>query len=262
MPSPLQGFGLQTVTRQDQPSAPSLVGGVVTSGAGGSGTYVSAGSSGTPSVGGVGAVAAPPMAPSTETAVLLVGDSMVRRGRFAVDSPRCLTLAARGGISWKQDRDWIKDQILTWRDMVLSNGQHLGEVLIWAGGNDLYPRSGVSRPSAPSGVARTVASLVGELADVIPQLTLIGPTPRPAYDEDSPWGKTPAFLLENQLIGLRGNGIRVISIGRQVCVWKNGKPRGYVVRAGRFFTGDKVHLSRDGYRRVASRFPRWLKVDE
>ena len=90
----------------------------------------------------------------------------------------------------------------------------------------------------------------------------VGQTSRPAHDEDLPWEETPAFHPERQLLGRRdsASGICVSNVGRRVCRWKNGKPRGYVVRSDRFFSADRIHLSRDGCLRLDSRFPEWLTV--
>ena len=134
---------------------------------------MSAVSNGQPSAASEVTVMLPPTTPSRETSILAVRDSMVRRAIFTVPLPRYLTIASRDGLSWAKGREWIREQVIYWRDMTLATGRRLGAVFIWAGGNDEYPGRGGRRPSFS---IRELASLVGELAVTIPEIALVGPT--------------------------------------------------------------------------------------
>ena len=197
----------------------------------------------------------PPTPPPGERgeAVLVVGDSMVRRARFSTRPPFHLTVAAQGGLTWRCGLGWVRHQVLTWSEASRAEGRRLGPALLWIGGNDVYPG-----PGGPGGAPdmHGIVALLSELAGVVPDITLVAPTPRPAYDDGKLWNETPAFRFER---GLR-NSCRtaVLSVGRRVCQWRNGKRRGYYVRASAYFARDGIHLAGPGYERLSSRLPSWL----
>ena len=199
--------------------------------------------------------------PGTRSAaVLIIGDSMVRRAGFMTHPPYYITVAARGGLSWRRDLDWIRRRTQEWTKTARAEGRRLGPVLIWAGGNDVYPDPRDGRRGTPD-IAR-VGALLSELTTEISDITLIGPTPRPAHDENLPWNLTPAFFLERQMLALRNSdrGVAVLSVGRRLCQWRNGRDRGYFVYATALFARDGVHLSSAGYARLGARLPSWLDV--
>ena len=191
-------------------------------------------------------------------AVLVVGDSMVRRARFSAPPPYYLTVRARGGLSWTRDLSWARRQVLAWAAASRAEGRHLGPVLVWVGGNDVYPGPD-GRRGEP--VVARLGALLEDLTKEVPEVILVGPTPRPKHDEGLPWNRTPAFLLERDLLTLRNrNGVQVICVGRRVCRWRNGKNRGYHVHASVYFDQDLVHLSGPGYERMSERLPSWLAM--
>ncbi|XP_043203813.1 ras-responsive element-binding protein 1-like isoform X1 [Amphibalanus amphitrite] len=222
--------------------------------------------------GGAAATAAPPVLPSPVgarapesppdvVAALVVGDSMVRRAGFEACPPYHLTVAARDGLAWTRGLVWLHEQIMTWAEAARAAGRRLGPVLIWVGGNDVYPGPGGIRGS-PEGVTQKISLLLTDLAGIIPDVTLVGPTPRPANDEGLLWNKTPAFLLERQMLSLRdgGRGPAVLSVGRRLCRWRNGPTRGHYVHSTAFYNPDGVHLTGAGYGRLAPRLPAWLRT--
>ncbi|KAF0289474.1 hypothetical protein FJT64_012286 [Amphibalanus amphitrite] len=206
----------------------------------------------------LGAPAAPP---KVEVAALVVGDSMARRATFTSQPPYQLTVAARGGLALSWGSGWIIDQVLAWAETARAAGQRLGPVIIWAGGNDVYPGPGGPARS-PDSTAEDVEALLTALSRAVPEMIIVGPTPRPAFDEGQPWSATPAFQLERQLLRLAtpGRGAEVLTLGRRVCRWRNGgrRLRGYYVFAGPFFAADGIHLAADGYERLGTRLPDWL----
>ena len=111
-------------------------------------------------------------------------------------------------------------------------------------------------------VVAKVGALLEELIKEVPEVILVGPTPRPKHDEGQPWNRTPAFLLERDMLALRNpnQGVQVICVGRRVCRWRNGRNRGYYVHASSHFDPDRVHLSGPGYERMKERLPSWLAI--
>lgn len=173
---------------------------------------------------------AAPLLGARSEAVLVVGDSMVRRARFSAPPPYYLTVRARGGLSWTRDLSWVRRQILAWAATSRAEGRHLGPVLVWVGGNDVYPGPDGCRKEP---VVAKVGALLEDLIKEVPEVILVGPTPRPKHDEGQPWNRTPAFLLERDMLALRNpnQGVQVICVGRRVCRWRNGRNRGYYVHA-------------------------------
>ena len=191
-------------------------------------------------------------------AVLVIGDSMVRRAGFVARPPYHLTVAGRGGLTWRQGQSWVRRRIAEWRAASRAEGRYPDTLIIWAGGNDAYG-GGRDRPADVGAMAK----LATDLAEIVPAIILVGPTPRPATDNNRPWNETPAFSFEQQMLALRDEqrGIRVVGVGRQVCQFRN-KPRGYYVYGNRHFARDGVHLNGSGYVRVLARPPEWLSSRE
>ena len=192
-----------------------------------------------------------------DAAVLIIGDSMVRRAGFVAAAPYRLTVEGRGGLTWRRGQAWVNRQVARWRATARTEGLRLDTVLVWAGGNDAYGTGG----GQPVGIG-PMAELVAELVGVVGSIILMGPTPRPATDKNSKaWNQTPAFLYEQDMLKLRSEerGVRVATVGRQLCQFRNN-PRGYYVNKDKYFHRDGVHLNSAGYTRILARLPTWLSA--
>ena len=194
-----------------------------------------------------------------DVAALVIGDSMARRAGFAAPPPYDLTITARGGVSWYRDLSSIRRQVMSWVEQSRGKGQRLGPVMFWVGGNDMYPGPGGRRRPEPD--LGSIGALLSEVAGMVTEVVVVGPTPRPAYDESRLWGATPAFDLDRKLKAVAGvPRVSFVSVGRRLCQWRNPAPRGYYVYMNRFFTSDRVHLSGEGYARLRDRLPNWLDI--
>ena len=236
----------------------------------------SAGGRRSTSEGGPGGTPAPPEeeavgAPCRRLACLIVGDSMVGRGRFWSAEWVVETWIPPGRNISGCLRQW-RAVIGAWERRTRQAGATPGLVVLWIGGNDTYPRFPEAGPSQGTAAEATLAAgvwsalrgAVGWAAGRCPVL-VVGPTPRPLHDGSSLWETTAAYRLDRDMSRLvRGmDGVNFVAVGRKLCRRVRtpgpGPDQYYVEEA--MFLDDRVHLTREGYRQVVTRLPGWLRVD-
>lgn len=202
---------------------------------------------------------------------LVIGDSMVRRAEFAESAG-----------DWRvetwvpHDKTWtgcvssLPTVTQDWTKRVESAGGVPRAIVFWLGGNDIYPRR--SRPAALETAAwDAIHGAVKNMGRLVSEVVVVGPTPRPARDAPSgqqpEWEETAAWQLYDRPMATwtrECGAAEFISIGRRVC--ERRRPRRQRERylltaraAGTFFEADGVHLSAEGYARIAIRLPEWLR---
>ena len=199
-------------------------------------------------------------------ACFVIGDSMVRRGRFwspdcdievwvppGRNIPGCLRL-------WRQ-------RIEEWLRRVVGANLEPGLIVLWIGGNDVYPRF--------RGMELTPV-LAGSLWDALKRailwaarrcpLLIVGPTPRPLFDDSAVWETTAAFEMERALARMVRNlaerSVEFVAVDRRLCRrarTPGTRPDVFSVDTA-MFLDDGVHLTHRAYHEVARRLPRWLRV--
>ena len=112
-------------------------------------------------------------------AVLFIGDSMLRRAGFRCDPPRRLSTLAVPGYTLSR---WVRTGSTEVRRWLGRVGEGRPDVILWLGGNDVYPRG-------PSYCPSTVVRTLHRLQEIIVDLQGLGcshPTRR-----DAPPGQRP-----------------------------------------------------------------------
>ena len=197
---------------------------------------------------------------------LLLGDSIAKRADFTTSSPGDGVLnRARGGATWASLLNEINGSLVSWETAAAASGMRTGKVIIWLTGNDVYSKlSGMPRFSDSTlleiaGTASTVINRIGDRAEVI----ILGPLPRLAGElRGTTWNGTAAYRLERTLLRKGpGSSATVIPLGR-LLTRKMGRKRNGMMGCEPWFHSDGVHLSGEGYAKLASAgaFPGWLRM--
>ena len=190
-------------------------------------------------------------------AVLLIGDSMLRRAGFRCDPPRRLSTLAVPGYTLSR---WVRTGSTEVRRWLGRVGEGRPDVILWLGGNDVYPRG----PSyCPSTVVRTLHRLqeiIVDLQGLGCTVTLLGTTPRPVRDRHRTWEQTPAYWLERALRDLdRSTGAQFVPLGRRLCK-RSGTGRNRTHWPSEmYFEHDGVHLNNVGYHQLLPALPGWIR---
>ncbi|KAF0307133.1 hypothetical protein FJT64_021480 [Amphibalanus amphitrite] len=196
---------------------------------------------------------------------LLIGDSVARDAglRSRLGRHQFLNLA-RGGATWASTADELHAILDRWTSEAERRGRRLGEVVVWLSGNDVYSRltrlANFSEETlSDSGrLARGVCRHLQSLARV----TVLGPLPRPSGEvHGGRWETTAAYHLERRLKHCLPPSVRLIPLGRQL-LRRSGRRHCVVPACASYFRSDGVHLSAEGYGRVADalQLPIWLAV--
>ena len=207
------------------------------------------GSGGTPEASG----GAPEAGPSG-SAVLFIGDSMLSRADFRCDPPRRLwTRAIPGGTL----RRWLKTgtaEVRRWLSHLDEGGRDDCQVILWLGGNDVYPRKGGFDAGTVAPTLNLLRQVVVDLQSLGCRVTLLGTTPRFLFDKKKIWEETKAYWMERALCELaHSTGASFLPLGRRLCARK-GKKRQYYLQE-EYFAGDEVHINAEGYRRLLPGLP-------
>ena len=190
---------------------------------------------------------------------LLLGDSIARDAQVSVATPDLLLNRTRGGDSWKRLCHRVAQELEDWHCAASGYGVTTGHVAIWMTGNDLYP------DGDPERRRRQLATLKDNMTVVLdavlescPVVEIIGPLPRLRHDIGRAWEQCPAFHGERMSLAHFGGRVTHWLVGRALTTYKKKR---HVVggRSSRFYTGDGVHLSEEGYERLLSRLPEWLQ---
>lgn len=202
---------------------------------------------------------------------LLVGDSLVRRGRFETrDRTWDLRTWSVSGGTWASMARQLPSKVEEWAHLARDAGYMPSAVVIWLGGNDAYPR----HPDAGGPDEVLFRRIRGAVQRVRQQydVYLLGPAPRPQVDGQAIWETTPAFGLDRRLAdlaraeelnpGTAQGRVRQVALGRRFCDRSRGTAVGggdeYRVNSG-YFVDDGVHLTAAGYSRISDRLPYWLR---
>ena len=184
---------------------------------------------------------------------LILGDSIASDCPFNVDFPDGTLNLAVGGLAFSRLAARIEDMLIEWRASI-RDGEAEGRVVLWLGGNDAYPRRSTDRPRQLS--THAVVSVFSTLLSRVPahRVTVLGPTPR---QSDLRWETSHAYHAEAKLravISGTSPSVEIIRhVGRPLADRNHRMTRANVFRDG-------VHLTSDGYARVAVRMPAWLKM--
>lgn len=199
---------------------------------------------------------------------LLLGDSVARRAPLVPKKEgEDILCRARGGETWSSLFGHLDNDLAFWRLHTESRERELGSILVWLSGNDVYSRL-TGLPSydewklADVGwiAARTITRLRREGRPLL----ILGPLPRPDGEvAGTPWSHTASYHLERRLVALirdrsLGPCVKVCALGRALTKKIQNKKR--LENCWEFFLSDRIHLSAQGYQKVArcESFPEWL----
>ena len=196
---------------------------------------------------------------------LLLGDSIAIKAAVASgfddDGMLC---RAQSGDTWQRLLGHLESDIAVWQMEAAASGLLPGSVLVWMSGNDVYSRlTGLAQINREhldrvGLAARTVASRLRGLAD---RVYLLGPLPRVAGElRGTTWEATAAYHLERTLLWLNlGDSVQLVPLGRQL-TRKMGRRRHDIHGTEAWYTEDGVHLSKEGYAKLADAIslPVWL----
>lgn len=213
----------------------------------------------------------PPLPPPSRKMHLLVGDSIADDANLALWEPELVLNGCVRGATWRsirRDLHSAEGVLDAWERASRSFRLTPGQIVVWVTGNDVYPRPGTgswsrevercSIQDAGEAAAEVAGILAGQAAGVV----ILGPLPRPRFDEGKKWETTAAFHLERRLKDvLRDSGVTFVPLG--ALLTKRSRNRRIISAADEhaaWWRADGIHLSVAGYRRVASRWPSWLAV--
>ena len=145
-------------------------------------------------------------------------------------------------------------------------------IIMWIGGNDVYPRFLGAEPTTRVGGGSEPAAVIwAELDEAVrwaagaESVLIVGPTPRPRYDGAARWEATAAFRLERILARMAreiGPAVAFVAVGRRLCrrvrIPGLGPDEFFVDE--RYFNSDGVHITARAYREMAKRLPAWVRV--
>ena len=196
---------------------------------------------------------------------LLVGDSIARdagiASRFHGDN---FISRARGGETWKSLQERIETDIVAWQMAASAQGLATGIVVVWLTGNDVYSRMSLMSNfncEILDSVGRAARSVVRQLQRQAEEVLVLEPLPRLAGEVfGAAWETTAAYHLERTTLKM-DVGARIITLGRAL-TRKMGKSRHGLKGCEQWFRPDGVHLSPDGYAKLADAgsFPVWLTM--
>ncbi|KAF0296523.1 hypothetical protein FJT64_006082 [Amphibalanus amphitrite] len=151
---------------------------------------------------GVAAAAAAYVRPGPEPVkgIFVIGDSMVRRAdlRPASADYRVETWVPRGK-TWHACVPVLEGRARVWEQQCLNDGVIPWQIVIWLGGNDVYPRTSPPRPLT-SGALETIGDSLRAIGTrAMDGVVLLGPVPRPSRDASDCWEDTAAFQLDRAL---------------------------------------------------------------
>ena len=201
---------------------------------------------------------------ATGTIHLLLGCSIALGARLTVAVDDMLLTRARGGNTWRRLADRLERDLWHWRRAAAAFGMRCGTIIIWLSVNEAYDRQTGANVLAgePCGPLEEVIQRVLErVRAASASVCLLGPLPRFYVDRLLRWEATAAYRLDRKVKEAARPG-EFCSLGKALT--KKLAGRHVVVEDARqWFAEDGIHLSREGYRKVAGAalFPRWMRVD-
>ena len=196
---------------------------------------------------------------------LLLGDSIPERAVFSTKQPGDQILnRSQGGATWFSVLERIERYNTSWLTAAAALGLNPGKAIVWLTGNDVYSRTtGLARYSDDSlkEIGRAARVVVQRLRTHADEVVILGPLPRLAGDlYGCTWNSTAAYKLERTLIcNGPGDIATIVTLGR-LLTRKMGRKRNGLKGCEMWFRSDGVHLSPEGYCKLAGAdaFPDWL----
>ncbi|KAF0300648.1 YLP motif-containing protein 1 [Amphibalanus amphitrite] len=195
---------------------------------------------------------------------LLIGDSVARDAgiRSRLNRHQFLSLA-RGGATWSSTADELHAILDRWTSEAERQGRRLGEAVVWLTGDDVYSRSATlavfDKTLEETGrLAKAVCRRLQSLARV----TVLGPLPRLSEETSgNGWETTAAYHQERRLKHSLPPGVHLVLLGRQL-MRRSARRYRFAPECASYFRSDGVHLSAEGYGRVADalELPIWLAM--
>lgn len=196
---------------------------------------------------------------------LLLGCSIARDAGIGVEDGDLVLNRAIGGNTWAKVSSSLDEDLRLWREAADVFGMERGRVVIWLSGNEAYDRlTGLNLMNdAPRGqleaIIRGVLAAVGAVSEPV----VLGPLARFWVDRLLPWEHTASYKLDRkEKEAAEEEEASFISLGKTLT--KKLRGRHVVVEECRqWYQSDGVHLTREGYRKVAGAelFPSWLTVN-
>ncbi|KAF0307889.1 hypothetical protein FJT64_020845 [Amphibalanus amphitrite] len=152
---------------------------------------------------------------------------------------------------------------VAWRKAATAFGLDPGTIVLWFSGNEAYDRrTGANLlVDAPRGPLEAVIRGVLYAVRAVAPTVVLGPLPRFWVDSMLPWEHTAAYRLDRKVKESAAEG-EFVSLGK--CFTTKMSKRHVVLdKARAWFRRDGVHLTREGYCKVAAvdTFPTWLSMD-
>lgn len=200
---------------------------------------------------------------STGTIHLLLGCSIARRARLSVAVDDMLLNRARSGNTWRRLKNKLEGDLWHWRQAAAAFGMRCGAIIIWLSGNEAYDRETganvlAGEPRGP--LEEVIQEVLEKVRAASATVRLLGPLPRFYVDRLLRWEATAAYRLDRKVKEAARPG-EFCSLGKSLTKKLNGR-HVVVEDARRWFAEDRIHLSREGYRKIAGveLFPRWLRM--
>lgn len=198
---------------------------------------------------------------------LLFGDSIA--GRAAITSQFQddeVFDRTQGGETWSSLLCHVGPDIIAWQTAATSRGLKTGCIIIWLTGNDIYSKVTLLPQfddERLADIGLTIKAVVSRLRRHAAEILVLGPLPRLAGEVvGATWESTAAYHLERTTLKAElGSTVRVIPLGRSL-TRKMGRKRNGIKGCEAWFQDDGVHLTREGYEKVANAgaFPEWLNI--
>ncbi|KAF0300942.1 hypothetical protein FJT64_026668 [Amphibalanus amphitrite] len=195
---------------------------------------------------------------------LLLGDSVARdcqlESRIRRDEFFSL---ARGGDSWSALHRDLPDRLSEWVREISARGSRPGSAVVWMTGNDIYNKYTGLASFTEDGLitlAEYARDVTRALLDVAEGVVVLGPLPRLDGEiNGARWEQTSAFHLERRLLHGLPDEAQFVPLGRQLTKKWAGR-HSCIDDCARWYAMDGVHLSADGYARLADIIPIWLTM--
>ena len=195
---------------------------------------------------------------------LVVGDSIAKHAdlasRFNDDR---MHNRARGGETWESLLCRLDFEITAWQTAAAAENLLPGIAIIWLTGNELYSRLTCMAQldnEKLAAIERTAKVVIARLREKADDVLVFGPLPRPAGEAlGVTWEYTVAYHLERTLLKMKRG--KFIPLGRNL-TRKMGRNRHGLLGSQQWFLPDGVHLSPEGYDRLADaiHLPVWVTI--
>ncbi|KAF0290216.1 hypothetical protein FJT64_011522 [Amphibalanus amphitrite] len=195
---------------------------------------------------------------------LLLGCSIARdAGLGTRDEDDMMLNLAVGGNTWQRAALRLHSDLQAWRKAATAFGLDPGTIVLWFSGNEAYDRrTGANLlVDAPRGPLEAVIRGVLYAVRAVAPTVVLGPLPRFWVDRMLPWEHTAAYRLDRKVKESAAEG-EFVSLGKSFTT-KMSKRHVVLDKARAWFRRDGVHLTREGYCKVAAvdTFPTWLRMD-